>query len=517
MRVRPNVFQAMMEDLPQAVMVTTADGMVLWCNAAARTLCDKPPPDAVQSDQANAPAPRTAFETIAADAHDALRDMIARALGTPETDSAHCRCTSAATGPTGRPRWLDWSAAPVDWEGVRAARLIGVDVTADVEANRDERLLREALDSIPDALVLFDTDDTVLFYNQAYRDFFWYMPPLEDMRGRPFEDVVRRSMAPPRVVADPLALSDPDAYIAKRRRRLHTPSPEPFELFTAEGRWHLVRERRTPEGRFIGIRSDITDRKRVEERLSELVKELAESNRELEQFAYVASHDLQEPLRMVTSYLQLLQRRYAGKLDDTADEFIRHAVDGGARMQRLIQDLLDYSRIGRGKRPPVPVPMAGVLHQVLRNLSVATADNGATVTVPDPESLPVVLADQGELVRLFQNIIGNALKYRHPERPPVVTVSVAPDADGWCISVTDNGIGIEEAHYDRIFMIFQRLHGRESYAGTGIGLAIAKKIVDRHGGRIWVESQAGEGSSFHIVLPAAAAGEDDMPVIMARR
>jgi PAS domain S-box-containing protein len=508
MRVQPNVFQSMMEDLPQAVLVTTADGMVLWSNAAGEALC--PAPDGAQAlstEKTRAAPPsnrlQSAFETVAPDAHETLRDMIARALGTPEQPTVSCRCAAALPAPSGRPRWLDWSAAPVDWEGVRAARLIAVDVTADVESLRDERLLREALDSIPDALVLFDTDDSVLFYNQAYRDFFWYMPPLEDMRGRPFEEVVRRSMAPPRRVTDPLARSDPEAYIAKRRRRLHNPPSAPFELYTAEGRWHLVRERRTPENRFIGIRSDITDRKRVEERLSELVHELAESNRELEQFAYVASHDLQEPLRMVTSYLQLLQRRYGGKLDDTAEEFIHHAVDGGARMQRLIQDLLDYSRIGRGKRPTMPVSMGVVLDQVLSNLSIAIADRSAILNFPAPDALPDVLADQSEMVRLFQNIIGNALKYHHPDRRPEVTLSITPVSDGWRISVSDNGIGIEEAHFNRIFMIFQRLHGREAYDGTGIGLAIAKKIVDRNGGTLWVDSQVGQGSVFHIVLPAA--------------
>lgn len=153
--------------------------------------------------------------------------------------------------------------------------------------------------------------------------------------------------------------------------------------------------------------------------------------------------------------------------------------------------------------------MASVIRQVMDNLALAIADAGATVQAPNPEDLPTVLADHGELVRLFQNIIGNALKYRHPERPPRVVVSVTAVSGGWRLSIADNGIGIEEAHFERIFMIFQRLHGRDAYAGTGIGLAIAKKIVDRHGGRIWVESTPGQGTTFHVVLPQAHVAMND--------
>ncbi|GAA0601288.1 sensor histidine kinase [Caenispirillum bisanense] len=482
-----DTFRDLLDQLPQPVLVTAAAQPfpVLWANDAGRALMDG---HAALAELPEAEALLALAEDAAAAPAEAKEAVRGRLQG-PGSD---------------RRRWLDWTAQATRWDDGPAVRLVAVDVTRDMEAQRAERLLREALDSIPDALVLFDTDDTVLFFNKAYRDFFWYIPPLEQMRGRPFDDVVRLSLTPPRVVTDPLARTDPQAYIEKRRRRLHNPSPEPFELFTAEGRWHLVRERRTPEGRFIGIRSDITDRKRVEERLSQLVKELAESNRELEQFAYVASHDLQEPLRMITSYLQLLERRYRGRIDPTADEFIRHAVDGAARMQRLIQDLLEYSRIGRSGRPMAPVAMAAVLRQALTNLRLTVEENNATVVVPPDGDLPEVLGDPGELVRLFQNLLGNALKYRHPERPPVVTVSVAAEGGHhWRFSIADNGIGIDAAHFDRIFLIFQRLHGREHYSGTGIGLAIAKKIVDRHGGRIRVESEPGRGSTFHVVLAAA--------------
>ncbi len=485
-----DTFRDLLDQLPQPVLVTAAERpfAVLWANGAGRALMAGRPSLAALPD---------------AEALLALAAAAGAEGAEPTPEPVRLRLE----GPEGeRRRWFDWTAGATRWRNAPAVRLTAVDVTRDMEVQRAERLLREALDSIPDALVLFDTDDTVLFFNKAYRDFFWYIPPLEQMRGRPFDDVVRLSLRPPRVVTDPLARTDPEAYIEKRRNRLHNPSPEPFELYTAEGRWHLVRERRTPENRFIGIRSDITDRKRVEERLSELVKELAESNRELEQFAYVASHDLQEPLRMITSYLQLLERRYRGRIDPTADEFIRHAVDGAARMQRLIQDLLEYSRIGRSGRPMAPVSMAAVLRQALANLRLTVEESHATVVLPPDTDLPEVLGDPGELVRLFQNLLANALKYRHPERPPVVTVGVAPDGGHhWRFSVTDNGIGIDAAHFDRIFLIFQRLHGREHYSGTGIGLAIARKIVDRHGGFIRVDSRPGQGSTFHVGLPAADA------------
>jgi PAS domain S-box-containing protein len=237
---------------------------------------------------------------------------------------------------------------------------------------------------------------------------------------------------------------------------------------------------------------DITVRKRAE-------AELRRSNSELEQFAYVASHDLQEPLRMVASYVQLLSRRYRGRLDADADDFIGFAVDGAFRMQRLIQDLLAYSRVSTRGSPMVPTDVGEALGGALASLRLAAQEAGAQVT-SDP--LPRVRADPGQLEHLFLNLVGNAIKFRG-DRAPVVHVSAETDGDdAWHFSVRDNGIGIEPEYFDRIFVVFQRLHGRERYDGTGIGLAIAKKIVERHGGRIWVESEPGHGATFHFTLPA---------------
>jgi len=253
---------------------------------------------------------------------------------------------------------------------------------------------------------------------------------------------------------------------------------------------------------FRGIIRDVTERKEAEEALKVKTEELARSNRDLEQFAYVASHDLQEPLRMVTSYVQLLAQRYNGKLDSDADEFISFATDGASRMRKLINDLLTYSRVKTQGKALEPTDCETVLNESLDNLKMAIEENSALVT---HDSLPTVMADNPQLVELFQNLIGNAIKFRGNE-PPRIHVSAGRNGSGWIFSVRDNGIGIAPEYSKRIFIIFQRLHNREKYAGTGIGLAICQKIVERHGGRIWVESEVGKGTTFYFTLPASKPG-----------
>jgi PAS domain S-box-containing protein len=254
------------------------------------------------------------------------------------------------------------------------------------------------------------------------------------------------------------------------------------------------------EGQIVGVSNiarDVSARKRAEE-LARRADDLARSNADLEQFAYVASHDLQEPLRMVTSYCDLLQRRYQGKLDADADDFIAYAVDGARRMQELVRGLLAYSRVGPHGKTLQSVDTQTVLDRATANLRVAMQESGAVVT---HGALPVVMADPIQLEHVFQNLIGNAIKFRGDE-PPRVRIRAVRKEPNWLFSIKDNGIGIDPEYSEKVFAIFQRLHGRGKYPGTGLGLAICKKIIERHGGRIWFESQTGNGSTFYFTIPA---------------
>jgi len=240
-------------------------------------------------------------------------------------------------------------------------------------------------------------------------------------------------------------------------------------------------------------------RKMAEEELARKVEELARSNRELEQFAFVASHDLQEPLRMVAAYTQLLAEKYRGKLDANADLYIAYASEGALRMQTLIQDLLAFSRVARADTPLREVDSNLALDAALQNLKHFIEQAGALI---QRQPLPRVFAERSLLAQVFQNLIGNAIKFRR-EQPPTVSVQATHFGKDWLFSVRDNGIGIEPEHSETVFAIFQRLHTRAEYPGNGIGLAICKRIVERFHGRIWLESRPGEGSTFQFTLPAA--------------
>ncbi len=277
-----------------------------------------------------------------------------------------------------------------------------------------------------------------------------------------------------------------------------TGMPEKFEIdFKPLEAWFSISVYSTKREYFVAVFDNITERKRAEEELKKRTEELARSNAELEQFVYIASHYLQEPLRTVSNFSQLLAKRYKGELDAKADQFIGFIVDGAKRMQEMIDDLLEYSRVSTRAKPFEPTNCETVFDQALANVKMAIEESGALVT-HDP--LPTVMADASQMVQLFQNLLSNAIKFR--KEKPRITVSAVQRGNEWFFSVQDNGIGIAPEFMEHIFKMFEREHASAEYPGTGVGLAICKKIVERHGGRIWVESEQGKGSTFYFTIPA---------------
>jgi signal transduction histidine kinase len=306
-----------------------------------------------------------------------------------------------------------------------------------------------------------------------------------------------------RLVTRPLeALTKASEQVAAGDFAHHIHGDGPADLTAVSGAVEGMRRRIVAELDASREKEEILGRQAAE--LDAQAVELRRSNAELEQFAYVASHDLQEPLRKVASFCQLLEKRYGDKLDDRGLQYIDFAVDGAKRMQVLINDLLTFSRVGRLDDTRERVGLGPALDKALRNLAAAVEESDARID--RPETLPEIVGDPTLLTMLWQNLVGNALKFRHPDRAPHVTVTCDPDPENpgmWRLSVTDNGIGIPEEFKDKVFVIFQRLHSRDAYGGTGIGLALCKKIVEHHGGRIWIDTEADEGARFCFTLPFA--------------
>jgi len=367
------------------------------------------------------------------------------------------------------------------------------------ERKRAEERLSRVVEAAPNAMIMVNRDGHIVLVNSQAQRVFGYdrnellglgidsLVPMRFRTGHPawradfFGDLKSRPMGTGR-------------HLYGLR---HNGSEFPVEIG--------LNPIETDEGMFVlAAIVDITERRRAEEALQERTDELARSNRDLEQFAYVASHDLQEPLRAVAGPLQLLQRRYEGQLDARADEYIGHAVEGAARMQALIQDLLTYSRVGRAENAFQLVECATALDYALKNLSASIEETGAQV---HRGPLPALPAIGPQISILFQNLIGNAIKFRRNEAPVQIRVEAERREGDWLFRVQDNGIGIEARYFERIFLIFQRLHTRRDYPGTGIGLALCKRIVERHGGHIWVESESGVGTTFFFTLPDQAGSE----------
>ncbi len=358
------------------------------------------------------------------------------------------------------------------------------------------QLQTSIFDQVSDAIIITNLDGDIVFWNKQ-TEILTQVTKEEALGKSIFDTVV------PRVGAE-MGLE----IVEEFNNTGHWKGEITFQrrdgtIFTASITSTLLRDESGEPIGIIGLGRDVTEVKRTEAALNEYSEELKRRNEELENFAYIASHDLREPLRMVTNYLMLLEKRYKGKvLDEKAYEYIHFAVDGANRMSRLIDDLLEYSRVKRVGRPTESVDMGQVLEQVLGSLRVSLDGAVALVT---HDSLPTITADSIQMHQLLQNLISNAVKYRRGENPRV-HVSAELKGPEWVFSVQDNGIGIPEDQYERIFKMFQRLHTQDEYPGTGIGLAIAKKIVERHGGHIWVQSELGCGSTFYFSIPIDETG-----------
>lgn len=335
----------------------------------------------------------------------------------------------------------------------------------------------------------------------ATRQFTYVGPQAVTMLGYCLEEWYKEGFWDAHVVLrDPKALTTPESNLNVSA----TDHDFTCRMLSKEGRaihLHCVGRRMSSHsGATIlrGFMMDITELRAMEDALARHAEDLARSNAELQQFASVASHDLQEPLRMVSFYTQLLAKRYQGKLDADADEFIGYVLEGAKRMAHLIKHLLEYSRVSARKPELAPIDCEEIFRLSVENLKVALTEANATVT-HDP--LPSITGDASQLGQLLQNLIGNAIKYRSPERLPKIHVSVQEKPGEWLFAVSDNGIGIEPQYFETIFVIFQQLHGRNKYPGSGVGLATCRRIVERHRGRIWVDSKPGEGSMFYFTIP----------------
>jgi PAS domain S-box-containing protein len=480
-------YRGLLEAAPDAMVVVNPSGDIVLLNVQAEKQFGYRRDELVGQKVKNI-IPEGFAERLVADGLRSAEDALAQQIGTG--------IELIALRKNGTEFPIEIMLSPLDSaEGIlvtAAIRDISVRKEAEKHLARMESRYRGLLEAAPDAMVVVNQKgDIVLLNVQAEKQFGYHR---DELVGQRMKNIIPAGFAE-RLIAD--ALRSTEDALAQQigtgieitgRRKDGTEFPIEIMLSPLE----------SAEGVLVtaAIR-DITTRKVAEAHLLYKVEELNRSNEELGQFAYIASHDLQEPLRMVASYTQLLARRYKGRLDSDADEFIAFAVDGANRMQRLIQDLLAYSRVGTKGKELRETSSEEALQRAILNLRGAIADSGAMVT---HDLLPPVLADETQLVQLFQNLIGNAIKYQNPGVPRIHVSAIKNGGGKWTFSVRDNGLGIDPQYFERIFVMFQRLHKREEFAGTGIGLAICKKIVERHGGEISVQSQPGKGSTFSFAL-----------------
>ncbi len=368
--------------------------------------------------------------------------------------------------------------------------LIDISQTKQAEDLREsEKRFHALADNIPNMVWMGDENGSIFWYNKQWYDYTG--TNLDKMRGWGWIKLIQPEYAADVKQEWSRSINDGKLY------------DNTFPIRSKDGNYRWFLTRITPinddKGKincWFGTSTDIMVRKQAESQLELTLKQLRRSNSELEQFTYIASHDLQEPLRMICSFLQLLQRRYEYQLDADADEFIEFAVDGANRMHDLIENLLEFSEVTTEGKKFNNVDMKNVLEETLNNLAISIRENNATITYG---KLPVLKADYKQMIQLFENLIGNAIKYRN-KNSPQINISARKEDRKWIFSIKDNGIGIDPKYSDRIFKIFKRLHSNNKYEGTGIGLAISKRIVERHGGNMWVDSKSGEGSTFYFTI-----------------
>ena len=378
-------------------------------------------------------------------------------------------------------------------------------MTTDLQISRNN--LQSAKDymdniikSLIDTLIVTDSDGTIKMINNSALELLGYK--RYEIIGENINIIFpEKDLSEDENLIDSYIRKE---YVSKAEVRYKTKNGEIIPVSISSS---VIKDTNNEIDGIVFVAQDISDYKRAEQ-LARSSEALERSNKELEQFAYVASHDLQEPLRMITSYVQLLQRRYGENLDSNANEYIEYAVDGAERMKKLIQDLLAFSRVGTSGEEFTTTSTQTILDEVLTNLEVSIKENHVEIT-SDP--LPELVIDRTQITQLFQNLISNAIKYRG-ENTPKIHIEVQDKYTEWLFSFKDNGIGIDPKYADQIFAIFQRLHGRGEYSGTGIGLSIAKRIVERHGGQIWVESEPGNGSSFMFTIPKHKGDQADQEI-----
>jgi PAS domain S-box-containing protein len=481
-------YRGLLEAAPDAMVVVNQDGEIVLLNLQAEKQFGYHRDELVGQQVKNI-IPEGFAERLIADGTRTAADALAQQIGMGIELSGRRKDGSEFP--------IEIMLSPLESaEGIlvtAAIRNISVRKDAEKHLAQMEGRYRGLLEAAPDAMVVVNQDGQIVLFNvQAEKQFGYHR---DELVGQQVKNIIPEGFAE-RLIADGLrsaseALAQQIGTGIELTGRRKDGSDFPIEI--------MLSPLESTEGILVtaAIR-DISVRKDAEKHLAQKVDELNRSNEELGQFANIVSHDLQEPLRMVASYTQLLSRRYKGKLDSDADEFIAFAVDGASRMQRLIQDLLTYSSVGTRGTDLLDTSSDEALQQALINLRGAVEERAAVVT-HDP--LPTLLADESQLIQLFQNLVGNAIKYQNPGVVPRVHISAARnDEKKWIFSVQDNGLGIESKYFEKIFGMFQRLHKRDEFTGTGIGLAICKKIVELRGGSISVESEPGYGSTFRFAL-----------------